>query len=354
LNDGNNFSPVVSGNSFRIEPGTYLLAVKGKNSSANNIGVIGMNEFGGTKSFASDMFLRHEPFAEVSQGRSFKISAQIVGLDTGKAHLQVSRFGNEGRGGGFRIIPMVKRASEYVAEIPADMVTPGVLNYRIVLQKGNEFAVFPGNRKENPFAWDSYNNEVYKTFVAAPNGRLTIFDPTVDRTARVYANFRGGFLTNYTAGERSGQLILRLSATLLSGDCSFGFVHYFGDKLLGRRSELDSLNRLFIRARTAGAEPVKAKVTLTDKDAFSFSTLITLPSTFRDVEVPLTNLVQDSMLLLPRPYPGFLPLRFKGSGNSVFNFSAIEKIQITIGGELPELKKPYSLDVETIWIEKRR
>jgi hypothetical protein len=356
LNEGNNFSPTVSGNSFQIQPGTYLLAETGKNSFANNVGVIGMNEFAGTKPSATDMFLRHEPYDEISPGRSFTISAKIVGLDTGRASVQISRLGGGGPGGGFRNIPMVKRASEYVAEVPADIVTPGVLNYRIILQKGNEFAVFPGNLKENPFAWDSYNNETYKTFVAASNGRLTIFDPTVDRTARVYAGFRSGFQSSYTAGEKSGQVILRLSATELNRDQTFGFVYYFGDKLQGRKWELDSFNRLFIRARTAEAQPMKAKITLTDKDAFSFSTFITLTSTFQDIEVPLTNLVQDSMLLLPRPYPGFLPVWFRASGSSSFNFSAIEKIQITIGSELTEseLKKPYSLEVETIWIEKRK
>lgn len=355
LNEGNSFLPAVSGNSFQIEPGTYLLAATEKNNSANNVGVIGMNEFGGTKPSASDMFLGHDPFDEVSPEKAFTISAQIVGLDTGRASLQISRLGG-GPGSGFRNIPMVKRASEYVAEVPADIVVPGVLNYRIILQKGNEFAVFPGNVKGNPSAWDSYNNESYKTFVAASNGRLTIFDPTVDRTARVYAGSRSGFQTSYIAGEKSGQVILKLSATELYGNHSFGFAHYFGDKLLGRKWEVDSFTRLLVRARTAEPQPVKAKITLTGKDASSFSTFITLTSTFQDLEVPLSNLVQDSMLLLPRPYPGFLPLTFKGSANSSFNLPAMEKIQITIESGLPEseFRKPYSLEVETIWLEKRK
>lgn len=353
LNDGNNFSTTVSGNSFQIQPGTYLLTAPGKTNAANNIGVIGMNEFGGTKPSVAEMFLRHEPYVEVSQGKSFAISTQIVGLDTGRASLQVIRLGG-GSGGGFRNIPMVKRASEYVADIPADIVAPGVLNYRIILQKGNEYAVFPGNYKENPFAWDNYNNETYKTFIAAPNGQLKIFDPAIDRTARVYASFRGGFQTSYISGEKSGQVILKLSAAELSASQTFGFVHFFGDKLLGRKPELDSFNRLLIRARTADAQPVKAKVTLTDKEAFSFSTSITLANSFQDIEVPLNNLVQDSMLLLPRPYPGFLPVWFKASGSSSFNFSAIEKIQVTIVGELHELSKPKSLEVESIWLEKRK
>jgi hypothetical protein len=354
LNEGNNFSPTIFGNNFQIQPGTYLLTAVDKNIAANNMGFIGMEEFGGTKPSVTDMFLRHEPFYEVSPGKTFSISAKIVGLDTGRASLQISRLGEGGPGGGFRNIPMVKRASEYVAEVPADIVVSGVMNYRIVLQKGNEFAVFPGNNKANPFAWDTYNNETYRTFVAASNGRLTIFDPTVDRTVQVYAGFRSGFQSNYTAGAKSGQLILRLSATELAGNRIFGFSHYFADKLQGRKSELDSFNRLFITARTKETQPVKAKLTLTNEDAFSFSTFITITSNFQDIEVPLTDLIPDSMLLLPRPYPGVLPVWFKGSGSSSFNFSAVEKIQVTIGGELPEPKKSYSIEIEAIWLEKRK
>ncbi|MBC7830345.1 MAG: membrane or secreted protein [Chitinophagaceae bacterium] len=354
LNRGNNFSPSVAGNSFQIQPGTYLLNATEKSNAANSIGVIGMNEFGATNSTASGMFLRHEPFEEVSPEKPLLISTKIVGLDTGRANLQIITL--DGRGGGFRNLPMVKKSGEYVAEIPADLATPGMLHYRIILQKGNWFAVFPGNYKESPFAWDNYNNETYKTFVAANNGRLNIFNPTVDKTAKVYPVFRRGFQTSYITGEISGQLILRLSATELSGDHTIGFVHYFGDKLVGRKPEIDSFNRLVVRAKTSETRPIKAKITLTNKDAFSFSTFINLNNTFQDLEVPINNLAQDSALLLPRPYPGFLPLWFKGSGIASFALADMERIQVSVGSELheSEFKKPYSLEVESIWLEKRK
>lgn len=352
LNEGNSFTPVVSGTSFQIQPGTYLLTAAGKNSAANRIGVIGMNEFGATKSASPGMFLRHEPFFEVSPGRPFTITARIVGLDTGRVSVQIGRLDD----GGFRNIQMVRKSpSEYIAQVPADIVTPGILNYRIILQKGNDFAVFPGNYKENPFNWDSYNSETWKTFVAAPDGRLKIFDPTVDRSARIYPGFKRGFQSGYITGEKPGQLILRLSATELSGDHTIGFSHCFSEKLEGRRSELDSFSKLVLRARTTATQPVKAKVTLINKDAFSFSAFVNLDMDFQEIEVPLDNLEQDSALLLPRPYPGFLPVWFKGSGTSLFNLPDVETIQITIGSELsePELIKPYSLEVESIWLEKR-
>jgi hypothetical protein len=358
LNDGNSFSAAAAGNSFQIQPGTYLLTATGKSLPSNyGIGVIGLNEFGGPRSSSTEMYVRHESFSEVSAGKSFTITAKVVGIDTGKVTLQIGRLGGGGFGGGMRNIPMVRKGpAEYTAEVPADLVTPGQLNYRILLQKGNEFVVFPGNYKGNPFAWDNYYNETWKTFVAAENGSLEIFNPTIDRSARIYPGFRRGFQSSYSTGAEPGQLILRLSTTELSGDHTIGFLHFFGDKLQGRISETGSFDKLIIRARTAEAQPVKAKITLTTKDAFSFSAFIVLDNALRDIEVPLNNLEPDSVLLLPRPYPGFLPLWFKGSGTSSFRLQDAEKIQVTIGTDIPEseFKKSYSFEVERIWLVKSK
>jgi hypothetical protein len=359
LNEGNTYLVVASADSFQVQPGTYLLTRTGKNISPgkNSIGVIGMNEFVAPKPVSTEMFLRHEPFAEVSSGKPFVISAKIVGIDTGRATLQIGRLGGGGPGGGFRIIPMLRKsAAEYTAEVPEALLTPGLLTYRIILQKGDEFAVFPGNFRESPYAWDNYTNETWKTFVVAGNARLELFNPTTDRTARIYPGFRRGFQSGYITGEKPGQLLLRLAATELSGDHTIGLQYFFGDKLQGRMAE-PGLDKLVIRARTAEAQPIKAKVTLTNKDAVSVSFGITLTNRLEDIEVPLTNFTADSVLLMPRPYPGFLPLKFKGAGSiAAIKLTEMEKIEITIGGDaLPaEFNKPYSMEVESIWIEKSK
>jgi hypothetical protein len=134
-----------------------------------------------------------------------------------------------------------------------------------------------------------------------------------------------------------------------------GFQHYFGDKFKGRTTEVPSLNKLKIRARAAGTQPMKAKVTLINADNFAVSTTITITGNFSDIEVPLNNLVADSSLLLPRPYPGFHPLWFKGAGSaSGFRLQDAEKIEVLVGPGIPasEYNKPYSLEVGSIWLEK--
>lgn len=361
LNEGNTNSVSVSSTTFQIQPGTYLVTRVGKGISAgkNSIGVIGLKEYVAPKSLVTEMFLRHEPFAEVSAGKSFLVTATVVGIDTGRVTLQISKLGGGGPGGGFRNIPMVRKtASTYTAEVPADFVNPGLLSYKILLQKGGEYALFPGNLKGNPQAWDVFSNETWKTFVAPENGRLEIYNPTTDRTARIYPGNRRGFQSAFITAEKPGQLILRLAATELSGDHIIGLQHFFADKFAGRKAEAASFDQLIIRARTAEAQPIMAKVILTNADAISVSATITLTNTLQDIEVPLNNLMSDSMLLMPRPYPGFQPLKFGATRaiNSSFKLSEIEKIEITIGSDvLPAAyKKPYSMEVESIWIQKRK
>jgi hypothetical protein len=353
MNEGNDLTFSVSDTGFQVQPGTYLLV--SDKVPPSNIGGKSLTEFAGTRPVHHEMFLRHEPFKEVSAGKSFTISAQIVGLDSGKATLQISKLG--GGFGSFRTIPMLRKSSsEYSAEIPSDFVTAGVLNYKIILQKGNEFAVFPGNHKENPFAWDNYNNETWQTFVVPENAKLEIFNPLVDRTVRIYPAFKRGFQTSFITGTEPNQLIMRLSANELSGEHTIGFVQYFADKLKGRFSEINSFNKLVIRARTLEPQPVKAKITLINKDGFAFSSSVTLTNSFQDIEIPLTDLKPDSMMLLPRPYPEFMPLWFKAKGESSFDLSEIEKVQVTIGTDVKEseFKRPFNLEVQSIWLPKKK
>ena len=109
VNDGNNYTAVSQGDNLQIMPGTYILTRSGKSISPDkkSIGVIGLNEFVAPKPFSTDMYVQHEPFAEVSAGKSFIIAAQIVGIDTGRVLLQVSRLG----AGQPRMIPMVRKTA---------------------------------------------------------------------------------------------------------------------------------------------------------------------------------------------------------------------------------------------------
>jgi hypothetical protein len=353
LNDGNSTALTASGN-FSITPGSYLLTRKGKEhtkwNGTSTFGVITLGEFEAPRPSKGDVYVTHEPYGEVSANRPFTVHAKITGIDSAVVSLQVNRFWGPSR----NISMMRKNGHDYYAEIPADLVQPGLLNYRILVQNGKEMIIYPGGFKGNPYAWDNYNSEYWKTFVAADNGKLELYNPTTDRSIRTFPPFARNFQTSFITGEEPGQLILRLAIQELWGDHIIGFQHFFGDKLKARASEVASFDRIVIRARAG--EPVKARMTVIDENAAALSASVTLTNSFQDIEIPFSAFIADSALLLPRPYPPFMPLWFSTASPATFTLSSLEKIEFTIGTDIAPaaFKKPYSLEVASIWLKKKK
>src|SRR5579875_1386628 len=172
LNEENGQAAMADGNMLRISPGAYLLTGKNvrQKMRITAIGAIGLKEFVAPKPFDVTPFVVHTPCYVVTAGKSFFISAKIVGIDTtDKVLLEVRNTASQ-----WRIISLQKKtAYDYEAMAPADMVMPGAINYRIVIQRrNNSYYTFPGGYNGNPYAWDYINNNTWQTFVAAANTPL--------------------------------------------------------------------------------------------------------------------------------------------------------------------------------------
>ena len=355
LNEDNTYTATANNRSFKVRPGTYLLTRKGKGSrnvDTKALGAIRLNEFVAPKPVTNEVYVSHEPLNEVTAGQSFVVSAKITGIDTAA---KVSVAANS-LSGAWKTVPMEQVTPyTYQATLPADMVTPGLIRYRIIVEtKNGEFVTFPGAHKGNPWAWNYVENDTWQTFVASENGALQLFDPTQDQNIFVYPNLWRPEERQYRTGDKPGQLILHLAAKELTGHDVMGWQYYFGDKIKGRQSELPSFDRLIIKARTTNSEPVQAKVSLITDDASAYATQVTLDNTLREIEIPLNSLQSSSFMLLPRPYPGFHPFWFKPGKVEPFNLKQAEKFEITIGEGLSpaEKGKPYSLEVEGVWLKK--
>src|SRR5579871_4345016 len=146
--DGNGFSRTATGNSFEITPGTYLLTRLGKKfqPTKTNIGAIGLKEFAAPQPHSNDVLLRHEPRMRVTSSKPLQINATVVGVDSGKVTVLLNRFW-----GMSKQFPMRQKSRyEFTAEIPGELVVAGMLNYRIVVQKKDDFTVVPGRINKNP------------------------------------------------------------------------------------------------------------------------------------------------------------------------------------------------------------
>ncbi|MDX5437129.1 MAG: glycoside hydrolase family 5 protein, partial [Pontibacter sp.] len=354
LNQGNTYSTKARGKSFGIEPGVYLLSKGGKkagNIKTAALGPVGLREFVAPEATAG-IYLQHHPLPEVTAGKPYRLTAALTGVDT---TAKVSLVANN-LSGVWKTIPMEQvQPYLYAAQLPAELLSPGLVKYRIVVEaKNGEFSVFPGGKEGNPWAWDYTGNGYWETYVAAENSNLALFNPTSDQELFIYPNLWRSNEREFVTGQKPGQLILKLSSEKLPEEGVMGFQLYVGDNLKGRQPELTDFRKLKIRARSASEQPVQAQITFITADAAAFSSTVTLTNKMQDLEIPLNSFKPSSFILLPRPYPGFHPFSFKAATTGGFNLQEVEKLEVTIGGGASADVSPttYSFEVEGVWLEK--
>ncbi len=332
LNKGNTYSATASGGKFIITPGTYLLRSpqKGKETFENfKTSAFSLREFVAPQPFDNAPFIAHEPVAEVSAGKPFTIRAKAVGVDsTNRITVEIRNSAGQWK----NVVMQRHGIYDYSAQVPVEIVTPSVINYRIILQKGKEaFHVFPGNHAGNPYSWDAYINESYQTFVAAPNAPIVLFDAVLDRDElNVYnPNWRSNKI-EYVTGVEPRQLIQRLSA---GKGQDLGWQLFICDQIKSRLQEAVGFNKVIIRARALDSATESLQLTLIDVYGIAYSATVTLTPKMQDIEIPLMNFRVSESLLLPRPYPGFLPLTFHTGEKELVFPEKLDKLELTIGSD---------------------
>ena len=122
-----------------------------------------------------------------------------------------------------------------------------------------------------------------------------------------------------------------------------GWQYYFRDKIAGRQEESGGFKKLVVKARSG--QNVHAKLALITTDADAYTSHIELTSEWKEIEIPLKDLVKSGYMLLPRPYPGFLPLNFESTAKKPLDIRKIEKLEISFESTGTA---PVSLEVEYV------
>lgn len=360
INQDNIYQTAALDKKFTINPGTYLLIKKGISTTnwPNNkqFGNGRLNEFVAPNQLvaSTDPFVVHTPFSEVTAGKPIIINAKIINIDTAD---KVSLVVNRAFGGPSTISMERLSAYDFRATIPAAQIVSGLLTYRIMIQKANkDFIIFPNSHKGNPYKWDYINNDNWQTFVASANGKLTLFNSAVDRgNNNIYfpgLGRNGGAV--FTSGDETGKLVFRTSTPAIRKNQVMGLQLFIGDKLLGRVDDIKTFTKVIVRAKMHNGSPSKLRIAITTADAATYAAYVDLTDEFKNIDIPLTNFKADSSLLLPRPYPGFLPLWFKAGNFTGLNLEKMDKLEFTIGNILnpSQYNQPLGIDVEAIWLDK--
>ncbi len=120
---------------------------------------------------------------------------------------------------------------------------------------------------------------------------------------------------------------------------------FFGDKLAGRLNDLATFGEVVVRAHTSQSG-TNTKVTLTTKNAVSYSAALPLGAAAQDGCIPLSAFRPDALLPVPRPYPGLLPLQYQPTAPPPLKLADAEVLQVT--WEAGATSIPSTLDIESV------
>jgi hypothetical protein len=331
VTEGNKTRLTAVNGSISIGPGIYLF----KNNSVNVTAADSSSKkfYAPAPTYTVPVVV-HQEVPEYANGQPLEIKAKLINAGgEDQVSLAVHHSNNT-----WKTIPMKRGSSlEYSAALPEEMRQPGMIDYRIMVKKSNgSVYTFPGGQSGDPYAWDYVQGTSWQSMIALPGTPLSLFDPLADQRNLTWLNtdWNNNRIT-YTASERPGALNLVMSSKKSLMACQL----YAGD-LLKQTSGLEKLTSLVIRARLLN-ESAPLRITLVTNDAVAFSTSFQPEQQMKEFIIPLNSLQRDSFLLLPRPYPGFQPLKFRSDNTAALKVEDLDRWQLQFQG-------PATFEIEFI------
>jgi hypothetical protein len=347
INDGNNFTGTAKEGIISVSPGVYILSVKPVTDDLKKItiGPIAANEYYAPKETNKNFYFLPGAAQQISEGTPLEVTVKILSPVSPIKRLLYQPSGGSGGGrgfGGFRSvqIPFVKTDEyQYKATVPDSLVKPGLLNYTIITEYvSGKVTVYPGGVEGPANYWEYYNPESYSVRVLPALSEIELFNSENYGKALTFSgNFR--FRSSLILSGVTGKSVLKFSAG--SGGPGFGqgrpnisgltyaLQNYVGEITKGVAKYAGKYTRILVNGKAAD-KPVKLEVVLINRDGNAYSFMTTLVAD-KDVQViNLKDLTDSRMLLLPRPFPGFLPLWYTAEMKKNFSLSEIERLQLLV------------------------
>ncbi len=129
--------------------------------------------------------------------------------------------------------------------------------------------------------------------------------------------------------------------------------HYFGDLIGDRKKDLPRKKTIVLHATSVGTTGFPVQVSLVMKDGSAFGGIVALNAEESKYILRLDALKRVKPVILPRPYPTFLPYYSEAGHASSLDITQIESLQISIGpGILKEdWNKTFELSIRSVWLE---
>ena len=352
LNDGNTADLRTTDGRTTVHPGVYLVAAAGKSTEAftprSTFNGMELREFAAPARSVMDPQVRHSAPVQAAAGQLLRLTATISDLAPADSVFLVAQHYY----GRTRTLPMARPAYATVeATVPAELLYAGQLRYWMVVKKGAQTTTFPGGFSGQPRDWNYAHAEHWEVPIVAAGTPLPLFQASRDQDQIEARGLANNAWTDYVTTP-AGTLALRLmqgppraGQPAATGPAA-SLRAFFGDRLAGRQAEVAGFTEVLVRARTS--QPgARLKITLTTKDAVSYSAPLPLGAELQEVRIPLSAFRPDALLLVPRPYPGFLPLEYRPAAGPGLKLAEAEVLQVTWETATPT-GSPLSVDVESV------
>ncbi|SMO50070.1 membrane or secreted protein [Gracilimonas mengyeensis] len=358
LNDGNAQLTAAEEGLFKVNPGTYLLTHSSKKNSRpeaeTTIGKqnIGLNEFYAPEANTYEQpVVTHQPEKNLLAGEPASIKATVLGVGEREVRVIAAPYGRQG--GSFPMEEM--KPGIYAAELPADFLTQGQLNYWITIGEEEEQITFPGGHPGYPWAWDYYHEEMWSVPVLPAEAPVQVFSATEDAAELDFAfsPWSSDYQRSLGFDQNTGESYVRVFADSLEGTPDIpGLSVYVGGYLKDRTGE--SFQTLSLKISGATAARQQLTVVVTDRRGIPYATGIEVTAQTETITLKKEDFEPGKMVLLPRPYPTFLPYWFEPEADGPLDVSEAEIVQVFLNPADNEdlIGKAAGFHMDGIWLHK--
>jgi hypothetical protein len=364
MNTGNDHRPAVRAGTFDVRPGVYVVTRAGAAHPAwtpeTVVGGRRLGTFVAPPSSEAPTAVVHTPPAEVRAGEPLTVRADVVShTPADSVALFVRRVGGWGRM--LRLTMEPAGAFGYHAQVPAERMREGLVEYAVSVYEAGEARTFPGSELGDPYRWDFSGREFWQVPVVAAGAPILLFDARRDLEHVLYPHpwEYVRFRTDVVAGGVPERLALSaVVEDFTPPPHHFALRTFLPEGQRTRLSEAASGGVLRVRARTAGRARDRMEVALVERDGTAWGTVIELFDAWGDFEIPLSELRLTPLALLPRPYPQFLPyLRESTSTREGPRLAELDGLQFSVDANLfqdADLEGAHGFEIERVVLHPSR
>ena len=352
---------VVGAATFDVRPGVYILTrarrARPDWTMETVVGGRRLGDFVAPPSSLAPTTVVHTPPAELRAEEPFTVRADVFSrTPMDLVALFVRRVGDWDRM--LRLAMEPAEAFGFQAEVPAERMREGLIEYAVSVYEGGEARTFPGGEPGDPYRWDFTGRELWQVPIAAAGAPILLFDGRRDLEHVLYPHpweyvrFRTAVVT--------GSEPQRLALSAVVEDFAPAPHHFALRTFLpeSQRTRLDEATAggvLRIRARAAGRSSDRMEVALVERDGTAWGTVVDLTDTWREVVIPLTELRRTPLALLPRPYPQFLPHILETAATHAGpRLAELDGLQFAVGANLfqdADLEAAHGFAIERVVLE---